>query len=138
MTKRDTNHIVGALQRRRGLIERYGRSKNSASRAEECPTMVGELDVPGRSVKQINTQLSLQLLDSLGKRGSGQMQFGGGSTEVQFLGDGHEVPDVAKAESIEHRRNRTAAVNSLMTNAVMMWRRLVVVFVDGVRHTGDQ
>ena len=46
--------------------------------------------------EQVDTHAALQRLDLLGERGPGDAQPLGGPAEVQFLGDRHEVAQLAQ------------------------------------------
>jgi hypothetical protein len=57
---------------------------------------VGELDPAGGAAQQLDAEVSLEAADLLRQRGLGHVQPGGGVAEVQLLGDGHEVPQLAQ------------------------------------------
>ncbi len=63
---------------------------------QENATRLGQLHVPARPVQQRHIHLLLELADLQAQRRLGDVQALGRPREVEFLGDGDEVPEVAK------------------------------------------
>ena len=55
-----------------------------------------QFDAAGRSGEELTSSLALQLADLLGEWRLGDVQALRGAAEVQFLGDGTEIPQMAQ------------------------------------------
>ncbi|GAB2683621.1 hypothetical protein GCM10027089_00030 [Nocardia thraciensis] len=55
------------------------------------------------AVEEPGAQHRLQTLDLLGQRGLSDMQPSGRATEMQFLGDRQEVPQMPQLDPINHK-----------------------------------
>ena len=54
----------------------------------------GEGGAPGSAVEEADAEFAFEALDALGEGGLGHAQAGGSPSEVLFLGDGPEVPQM--------------------------------------------
>ena len=63
---------------------------------QENATRLGQLHVPTRAVQQCHIHLLLELADLQAQRRLGDVQALGRPREVEFLGDGDEVAEVAR------------------------------------------
>jgi hypothetical protein len=78
-----------ALEAVRGLEQGLGLHQQPLTRGRER-------DAPAGPVEQLDAELSLELVDPLRERRSRDVEPGGGPTEVQLLGHGHEVAHAAQ------------------------------------------
>ena len=76
-------------------------AKRGAAVGEQPPAGLRELDVPRRAREQLDSELALELADRGAQRRRGHVQPVGRAGEVELLGDGHEVPQMAQ---FGHRR----------------------------------
>lgn len=60
----------------------------------------GQGDAAAAAVQQANTKTPLELLDRPGQRWLGHAEALGGAAEVQFLGNGDEVPQLAGLQGV--------------------------------------
>ena len=72
--------------------------QEAAAVEKECLSGRGEGDSPARPFEQGHAELLFEPADLVTKRGLGDMEPGGGSAEVELLGDGDEVPQQAEIE----------------------------------------
>ena len=56
---------------------------------------LGQLHMPRRPVDELHTDGPLEALHLPGQRGGNDMLAGGGTPEMQLLGQGHEVAQLA-------------------------------------------
>ncbi len=89
-----------------------------------------EGDLAGGAHQQRDAELPLQLLDRPGERGLGHAEALGGAAEVQLLGDGDEVPELAYLH-VTH----TATV-SIAPGSVLHARRAQRLTDEQVTRTG--
>jgi hypothetical protein len=69
---------------------------SAAARAEQPDAVAGERDPAGGPFQQPHPELALEPGDLLADRGLHHRQPLGGPAEVQLLGDGDEVPQLAE------------------------------------------
>jgi hypothetical protein len=79
-----------------------GRVEDGAALVQQHPAGGGEGRTLAVALQQRHAQAALHPLDRPGERRLGHAQAGGGAPEVQLLGDGHEVPQLAHLQLV-HR-----------------------------------
>jgi hypothetical protein len=62
-----------------------------------------QLDAPARSGQQADTELLLEPPDLVAERRLGDVQPGRRSSEMELLGDGHEVLDEPEVQAFDRR-----------------------------------
>ena len=68
--------------------------------AQERLARRGQLHPPSGAGQQLAAELVLELADLLAQRRLGDVQPGGRAAEVQLLGDGHEVAQLAQLDAL--------------------------------------
>jgi hypothetical protein len=63
---------------------------------KQCRTRRGQHDSPAVAIEESDFEVTLQSLDLLGERRTGDVQPVSGPAEVQLLGDGDEVAQLAQ------------------------------------------
>jgi len=106
----DERLVPGSANRLHGAL---GLLQQLLAIAEECDPGGGQFDPPASAGQERHSELRLEPPDLLAERRLGDVQPLGGAPEVEFLGDGHEVPHEPQIKLI-HRYSLPVAAGLVL------------------------
>ncbi|CAM5280540.1 hypothetical protein SRIMM317S_00435 [Streptomyces rimosus subsp. rimosus] len=101
------HQAVAGAARPVGATGATGAARGSGDRVEGCAALVqqhlsgaGQADAAAVAFQQADTEAPFKLLDRPGQRWLGHAEALGGAAEVQFLGNGQEVLQLAGLQGV--------------------------------------